>query len=280
MDYSRRILQNMYIAVDVGGTKTFAAIFNADGEKQKEIPIPTDPDYDTFVAKLIETIDELDESRDWKSMAIALPGWIDYENGIAKYFGNLGWQDIDIKHRLEAEFSKPVFIENDANLGALGEAHTGAGKGFDTVLYVTISTGIGTGVTYKGRLDLALRHSEGGAMHFVHDGEIKQWEHFASGKAFVERFNVLGKDTDDPEIWSRFAQDLSLGMGNLIAVIQPDILVIGGSMGEHLHKYLSYLQEGITSHKSPMIVMPGIVKAAHPTHAVINGAYVLASSNE
>jgi glucokinase len=150
----------------------------------------------------------------------------------------------------------------------------GAGVGYDTMLYVTLSTGIGTGATYKGELTNILRRSEGGMMRFEHNGKLMVWEKFASGKAFFEEYGLYGREDDNPEHWQAWAKDVALGFTELMAMLQPNVIVIGGSMGEHIHKYHDFLQAEVNKQRGDTVDMPIIVGAKHPDTAVINGGFV------
>ncbi len=274
---SRAMLYTMIVGIDIGGTKTLVARFNQQGEIETESEFKTDINYESFLAKLCSEITAI--ARDpstIKAIGVAAPGIMDYKTSRFKRFGNRPWRDIDLKVKLENTFNIPVSADNDANMGAVGEANLGAGVDYDEILYITVSTGIGTGITTKKTIDPALADSEGGMMVFPHEGQLKVWEKFASGKAFVERFGIMGKDTDDPEIWKTYARDLSMGIASLIAVIQPEAVIIGGSMGEHFHKYKDYLLEDIMSSKADIIDVPPIMPAKDPHRAVIYGCYVSA----
>jgi glucokinase len=265
----------MYIAIDIGGTKTLVARAGSDGAVQTEQRFATNPDYAVFCEDLIREVKALgDDPID--GIGVAAPGTMDYQTNRVRAFGNLPWKDVDIKGVLTDAFNCPVHIDNDANLGAIAEARIGAGSAFNEVLYITISTGIGIGVTSGGSIDPALADSEGGMMHFRFKGELTIWERFASGSAFVERFGAQGKDVEDPTIWKEYAQDLSLGIGSLIAVIQPEVIVIGGSMGEHLPKYQDYLTEALEATKAPIISIPPIIGASDPHRAVLKGSILAA----
>jgi predicted NBD/HSP70 family sugar kinase len=265
----------MYIAVDIGGTKTLVAAFSEDGEILRSEKKPTERDYSLFIERLKETINEVCGGEFPESICVAAPGRINYESEKVLRLGNLGWENSSVKHDLVEEFEVDVFLDNDANLGAIGEANLGAGKKYETVLYITISTGIGTGITFQGSIPIPLRKAEGGSMHFRHDGELVKWENFASGRAFVDRYGKMGKDIDDAETWTTFAEDVSLGVGSLVAVIEPDVVVIGGSMGVHLHKYHSPLVEALQKTRSSVVKIPPIMAAEAPEEAVINGCYVV-----
>ena len=264
----------MYIAVDLGGTKTLVAAYTNDGHLVRSHKTPTEKEFDQFIAKLPSEIKVVAEGESIEAIAVAAPGVIDYTNKLVRAFGNLSWENVDIVGPLAHSITDQVLIENDANLGALGESHMGAGIGHDTVLYITLSTGIGTGITYKGMIANVLRQSEGGMMRFYHEGQYKLWEAFASGKAFVERYGQFGRDDDNPEHWQAWAKDVALGVHELMAMLQPDVIIIGGSMGEHIHKYRDYLRAEISQSRSQTVKMPSLVGAKYPDTAVINGGYI------
>ena len=262
----------MYLAVDIGGTKTLIASFNESGEIVNRKKVETNTDYGQFIVELKSNIVEVCPLDEIKAIAVAVPGHVEDDNGIVEGFGNLAWQHKDIKQDL-SDLSVPVIVDNDANFGAVGEANLGAGKGKRKVLYVTISTGIGTGITIDGQIDPAMRESEGGQIILTHDGMQMPWEKFASGKAFLEHYGQQGKDVDDPAIWEEFSSNIAQGMWDLIALVQPDVVVIGGSIGEHFHKYGEFLNQAMQEFSSPVVDQPQIVQAMFPNEAVINGCY-------
>ncbi len=269
----------MYIAVDIGGTKTLVAIFNDDGECLRSQKHKTETNFERFMAQLIREIEAVAAEDRIDAIAVAAPALIDYDQGIAKSFGNLDWQNVDITSPLKQTFTDKVLLDNDANFGALGEANLGAGVGHETVLYITLSTGIGTGATFQGKLTPILRRSEGGMMQFPHDGKLTVWEKFASGKAFFEEYGLYGADDDKPEDWKAWAEDVALGLVEMMAIIQPNIIVIGGSMGVHIHKYHDFLQAAVQRNRGRTVDMPVIIGAKFPDTAVINGCYVACKQN-
>jgi predicted NBD/HSP70 family sugar kinase len=261
----------MYIAVDIGGTKTLLAKYESDGQLLDCLKFKTNTDYAAFVADLIQKISDYNQGGQAKAVAIAVPGHVN-EQGVIEGFGNLDWTDKDLVGDL-SPVNLPIILDNDANFGALGEANMGAGAGKRKVLYVTVSTGIGTGVVIDGKIDPVMQESEGGQILLNHDGKVMAWEKFASGKAFYEHYGLEGKDVDNPAIWQDFAEDIAQGMWNLIALVQPDIVVVGGSMGVHFAKYGKFLSDKLAQFESPVIDHPPIVQAKDPDNAVINGCY-------
>ncbi len=269
----------MYLSVDIGGTKTLVAVYSEVGEVINEIKFPTGDDYHQLLQNIKVKSDELvDDPDEIKSVAVAIPVPIDYKTGIAKLGHKFGWEEKNMCEDLTKLFACSVTIENDANLAALGEAILGSGKGYETVLYVTLSTGIGTGVITNGTISPVLAASEGGFFYLHHDGEQKVWEQFASGKAFTEKYGKMGSEIDDPEIWKEYASALSAGLINLINAVRPDIVIVGGGMGAHLHKYKEFLMAELEELNEPLhsYSVPDVVLADLPEEAVVHGGYLLA----
>lgn len=269
------ILSEMYIAIDIGGTKTAVAAYDENAHQLRIDKYPTNPNFQAFLKQLDEKISEIAGDDRVDAIAIGAPATIDFDTGIAKRFGNLGWENVDIVGPLKERFLNHVYIDNDANMGALGEANLGAGTGYEKMLYVTLSTGIGTGVTVNGKISPALRESEGGMMMLRNHGKLEEWEDFASGRAFVEEFGLFGKDDDNPNDWKAWAEDVSVGLVSLLAIIQPDAVVIGGSMGNFIEKYHSFLHEAVERNRGTTVDMPIILGAKDPDNAVLNGCYVV-----
>jgi predicted NBD/HSP70 family sugar kinase len=177
----------MIVAVDTGGTKTLVAVFNTDGEIVRDQKFPTPTDINDYLTQLKATIDELIAADTITCLSVALPGTI--VDGKMIWAGNLGWHDTDIRSLLSSHYDCPIVVENDANLAGLAEAR--ALKDIPRVcLYVTVSTGIGTGIITNGQIDPNFSTSESGQIMLEHDGTLERWESFASGKAIMEKYGT------------------------------------------------------------------------------------------
>lgn len=265
----------MLIAVDTGGTKTLVTGFYHDGSMTEDvIRFPTPKDQNEYIALLKDTIRNRFGNEKIEALIVALPGII--KDGVAVWCSNLGWKDFDAKTKLEEAFKDTtVLIENDANLAGLAETRI-----LDPIptssLYVTISTGIGTGVISGGQIDPGLRHSEGGHALVEFQGEMREWESFASGRAIYSDFGKYGRDITDPATWQQIADRISRGFLAVVPIIQPDIIIVGGSIGEYFEKYGQQL-EAILREKLPShIVCPHFQEAKHPDYAVLYGCYYYA----
>lgn len=262
-----------YGAIDVGGTKTLVAVFDGNGTVINQQKFPTPPEYPEFLTELDTTINTLG-SHDFQALTIAMPGSIDREHGVVHAFGNLSWRDIPVIADIEKIVHCPVLIENDANLAGLSEALLL--PEYHKVLYLTISTGIGSGIIVDGVIDPAFANSEAGDIMIEHEGELKKWESFASGRAIVAKYGKRASELDDPEAWKVIAHDFAIGMLDMIAVVQPEVIVIGGGVGSHFDKYGDFLTAELKKYENPMLPIPPVLEAKRAEEAVIYGCYALA----
>ena len=264
----------MILTIDTGGTKTLVSSFGLNGRKGSSIKFPTTHDPDEYVTQLKATVRAHYSAEDVSVIVLAIPGVID--NGIVKWCGNLPWSHIDFGKRLKDLLpGVPVYIENDAKLAGLGETRSLPSIPVSS-LYVTISTGIGAGLTVNGQLDKGLRFSEIGHIPLEYRGKVMIWEKFASGRAIVKIYHKFARDIKSPRVWRRIATRMSRGFLVVIPTIQPDIIIIGGSVGTYFDRYGHFLIEILQKHLPPHIECPKIVQATHPEEAVIYGCYYYA----
>jgi glucokinase len=142
----------MYLAIDIGGSKTLTALFSEDGNLVASKKIPTDPNYNQFLENLTGLINSNYKDHQITHCCCAVPGTIDFANGIALAFGNEDWHNIPIKRDVQQILpNAKVLIHNDAKLAALSEAVL-FGNQYQKILYLTISTGIGGGVILNGKI--------------------------------------------------------------------------------------------------------------------------------
>lgn len=264
----------MYGAVDIGGTKTLVAVFKKDGTIFEKEKFPTPEKYDEFIEELAKVAVKF-ATKDFQAIGVAAPGTINREHGIAVDFGNLPWENVHLARDIEKIFKAPVVLENDAKLAGLAEATILLPK-YKRTLYVTISTGIGIALVIDGKIDTKIGDGGGKAILLEHEGVMKPWEDFASGRAIVRRFGKRASEIDDPKIWEAISRDLAVGFIDLIAVLSPEVIVIGGGVGSHFAKYEQMLKSDLKKFEAPLLIVPPIVAAQHPEEAVIYGCYQLA----
>jgi glucokinase len=263
----------MYLGIDVGASKILFAVFEPNGKLAFEHKVETPQDYQQFLSAIRQAVQiDLKPYRCTRACC-AIPGWIDFKNGVAVGFGNLPWQNVPIRADLEKQLPGiRLLIQNDAKLAGLSEAIL-LHKKYRKVLYVTISTGIGGGVIIDGKIDSDFENFEPGQMVFDWDGKTQMWEDFASGRALKAKYGKLAGQIDDPVIWQVYVEALRLGFENMLATVQPDVVVIGGGVGAHFEKFQTYLEKELKEINNPMVPTPPLLKAQRAEEAVIYGCY-------
>lgn len=265
----------MIVTVDTGGTKTLISSFTKSGKIGKQLTYPTPKDPVKYTQVLKQALEMEYSGKPVDCVIIALPGIID--DNIAQWCPNLGWKNVDLRKALGKILGgAPIYVENDANLAGLAEARLLKPLP-DFALYVTVSTGIGTGFIDKGNISGGLRISEGGHMLVEYDGKVREWESFASGRAIKETYGKYARDITSKRAWNHIADRISRGFLAIIPLTQPDVIIFGGSIGTHFDNYGDTLAKLLDERLPPHITRPTLIQARHPEHAVVYGGYYYAS---
>jgi predicted NBD/HSP70 family sugar kinase len=267
----------MYLGIDIGGTKTLVAALSDNGEIAASVKFATPSEYADFLKELKHVVQDELPFNEFRAGCVAAPGEIDRKHGRFEEGGRLQWANIPLRHDIERFVNCPMLVENDANLAGLSEAML-LKDTHAKVLYITISTGIGTGFIVDQKIDPSMADSEGGQMMIQRGDKIVKWESFASGKAIYERYGRKASEINDRKIWKAVAEDLTVGFIDLLAVTQPDVIVIGGGVGHYLEKFHDLLVEELQKYATPLVPVPPIIKAQRPEEAVVYGCYDLARS--
>lgn len=262
---------DMLIAIDTGGTKTLIASFEKDGTRGKTVRFETPPNVEDYTTLLRATLEETFAGEPVEAICLALPGLI--KDKTALWFGNLAWKNFDAGSALQGVLGgAPLIVENDANLAGLAETRM-----LDPMptssLYVTISTGIGAGLTTHGHIDRTLGRIEVGHSVLEYEGAFQKWESFASGKAIYNTYGAFARDITSEDSWREIADRMSRGFVVLIPIIQPDTIIIGGSIGTYFSRYSEMLTHFIQERLPEYLPCPPIVQARNPEEAVVYGCY-------
>jgi glucokinase len=258
----------IFVAVDIGGTHIRAAVYEEDDPSplahQRIRSHAKEPGiYD----RLVETIRTVwPKDSPVNAIGMAAPGPLDPQAGVILTTPNIpAWQDFPLVQKLSRQFNVPVYLNNDANLAALGEWKFGAGRGHHDVLYLTVSTGIGGGVIIKDRL-LGGHHglaAELGHVTVLAGGPLcscgysGHLEALASGPAiarYVREQLKVGVESELGEIPSFNARDvaeaakrgdalarsayarageyLGIGIASFLHIFDPSIVIIGGGVSQ------------------------------------------------
>jgi glucokinase len=288
------------LAVDVGGTRTRAALVNAEGRvmHRQSLATPADQGAEAVVAAIASAcravIAECGAIPGLK-LGLCAPGPLDAKRGLALATPTIrGFTNFPLRQAVEDALGLSVTIENDGPCAALGEWRCGAGQGADNFVYVTISTGIGGGIVsegrlLRGRLGLAghIGHipikPDGGAICFC--GQPGCWEAEASGSAlqtkaraagFADLGDALSRAAAGEERGLAFADsaagDIALGLAAVIHVLSPERIVIGGGVGNALPVLGPMLRRYVDQRVLPPFRGVGILPAALGDDSGLAGA--------
>jgi glucokinase len=241
---------NRVIGVDLGGTKILAGVVDDRGqvERRREYPTPT-ASQDELLAGLDAAIEEL-LTDDIAALGFGLPSPIDQKAGRALQAVNIPLDEsVDFRGRMRERFGLPVGIENDANAAAYAEFRFGAARDVETMVMLTLGTGCGGGAVVDGKLFRGW--AEFGHMVIVHDGIPCQGtctgrghlEPYVTGVAATKlaqaefgpavdahRLVRLANEGEQRavEILDGIGRHLGSGIGTLVNIFNPELVVIGG----------------------------------------------------
>lgn len=263
----------MYLGIDIGGTKTLLGRFTKDGDLQETLKFPTPADYTEFLFLLANNVARI-TTKPWKLACVGAPGKVNHATGVVEVFGNLRWTNTPLLSNIHSIANCQVLLENDAKLAGLSEARL-LKPIPHKVLYITISTGIGGSLVIDGTLDQDLTDSEVGWMLHEHNGKVVTWESFVSGKAILKRFGKMASQITDPHVWKLISHDMALGLIDINAMVQPNIVIIGGGVGAHFAKFKKPLSDELKKYESTLVRAPKLVGAKNAEQAVLLGCYQL-----
>jgi glucokinase len=163
------------MGIDLGGTKILVAVVNAEGAivgmAKKKTKGELGPD--AVIKRIVDTAAEATTVAKISLRAIAgvgvgAPAPVDHDTGVVYSAPNLpGWDEIPLGARLQAELGAPVWVDNDVNLGTLGEFSLGAGRGCKHMVGVFVGTGVGGGIVVDGKLHRGARYAAGEVGHMI-----------------------------------------------------------------------------------------------------------------
>ena len=205
---------------------------------------------------------------DVKSIGIGIPGIMDQRTGVVPFCTNLRWRDVSILEEMKKYTDVPVYVDNDATVAGLAESVKGVSAGCKNSVFVTLGTGVGGGIILNGRV-FAGSHgvaSEIGHMVTVDGGEMCTcgkrgcWERYASASALIREGRQLcarkpgcallesvggdaaavtaksvmnlakAGDPDCVALFNNYVHHLGVGLGNLINLYDPEVIVLGGGV--------------------------------------------------
>ena len=270
----------MKIGIDLGGTKTEAILIDNHGEEKFRKRIITEKNYEGTLEGITTLVNEIEYNfKKVESIGIGMPGIVSKYTSLVKNANSIWLNGKPLKKDLEKIFNRKVNIENDANCFALSEAVDGAGKDFNVIFGVIIGTGTGGGLVINKKIHQGINQIGGEWGHTPlpnrTNNEKKHankcfcgldgcMETYVSGPGFSNIFNNINQENfDSHQIIDEFKQGsertqlalknyvdhLARGLSNVINIIDPDIIVLGGGMSN-----VPYIIENINNELKKYVV--------------------------
>lgn len=256
----------MYVSIDLGGTNTRLAVSTDKHTISKKVRFPTKDNFKDELEAMRKEIDNLAESSQLTSLCIGVPGFVDYtQNKIQKVINVPYLTGFDPSALVSGA---RIYVANDAALGGLGEAVHGVGQPYETVAYITLSTGVGGARISNKRIDTTQKHSEPGHI-IVSDSDkpsvltsqVGSWDSLASGVNFLHTYGIHPKECSDLKIWEKYGVDVARGLMSIVALWAPDVIVLGGSMAEKFGLFEDSMNKSIAMFNSGIFELPPILKS-------------------
>jgi glucokinase len=305
--------------IDLGGTKILGVVADGAGRVVAERRSPTPPGPEDALAEMAAVLDQLRAAVPGvAAVGAGVPGLVDLD-GVLRYAPNLpGFEGMQVRAGLEAVSALPVTVDNDANAAVLAEVLHGAARGRSEVLLMTLGTGIGGGIVTGGRLHRGAHGFAAEIGHITVDpdgprcacGASGHWEALASGTALgrmgrewaaqgeapgvlaraegrveaVLGYHVgaaaLAGEADGLALLRAYARAVATGLGGLVNVLDPEVVVVAGGLVELGDVLLDPIREELPAFvEAPAHrTLPRVVAAELGEHAGAVGAAALARS--
>ncbi|MDR1805190.1 MAG: ROK family protein [Clostridium sp.] len=218
-----------------------------------------------------------------ESIGLGTPGSVDKSSGLITYANNLDFHNVPAVAVLQAHFGVPVYIENDANAAALGECLAGCGGGSSSFVMITLGTGVGSGIILGGKILRGVNYAAGEMGHMViikngsrcTCGRRGCWESYCSARALIQQTKDVMMNNQSSKMWELCKDDyrnidgrtafiaarsgdaaaqrvvdnyisfLTEGVVNIINIFQPELVCIGGGVGNEGESLLVPLRRAV-----------------------------------
>lgn len=294
----------LVVGVDIGGTKVALLatdVASGDDLAQDRFPTPAESGPDAFITGLVAAIRELVASTGrhedaLRAVGVAVPGQVEFDHGRVISAGNLeGWRDVPLRDLLCRELGVPAFIEQDANVAALGERWRGGAKQMNNFVFLALGTGAGAGIVVNGRLHRGFHNAGGEVGNLVlgraalgkerrGHGHLETLiggrgirrtarrltgEHLGTGDALG-----LG-ETDDrlAPLAARAADHIAMSVIAIAAVLDPEAVIFGGGTAAAGDWFIDQVRQRVRRELDPAPAMlPSVLGEDAQLHGAVFGA--------
>lgn len=315
------------IGIDVGGMSAKGALFTSDGQLlcTKNVKTNKADGFEGTLRKLSVLANDLTKEQgvdfaDVESIGLGVPGVVNSNNGVVLRWSNFNWSDVPFAETLSRYTGKSVYIANDANVAALGEAKFGATAQYQSSILLTIGTGVGGGMVFDGKLIEGFQSAGAELGHITIRegglpcacGRLGCYEKYASASALILQTRHAMVENLQSEMWKiaegkienvdgttafkaakagdetakkvieQFVSYLSEGIADFVNILRPEAIVLGGGIANEGEALFEPLRKAVDerSYIAMDIVPLKIVGAKLGNKAGIYGAYCLAKQHQ
>lgn len=263
-------LMKYYAGIDLGGTGIKCGIVGDDGKivAMKKCPTKKSAEPKEILADMANLVIDLQKETGLKldGVGVGCPGLIDTEKGNVVYSNNLDWKNVPLVKTLGTALNLSIYVTNDANAAALGEYHCGAGKKYNSLVMLTLGTGVGSGIVFNGKL---FEGNRGAGVELGHEviriggekctcGRKGCLEAYASATALIRQAKKAMDADKSSALWKLTGDDKEKLNGETVF----DALRNGDKTAEKVvKKYTDYLAEGVAN----------VINAFHPEAILLGG---------
>ena len=310
------------IGVDLGGTNIATGVINEKneiigrGKVKTRAPRPAEAIFDSIKEAVDMAVANAGINyADVISVGIGTPGSVNKDTGAIEFSNNLQFNSVPAKQMLEERLKKPVYLENDANAAALGEAVAGSGNGVKNFVAVTLGTGVGSGIIIDGKIYRGSNFCGGEMGHMVINvdgipcncGRKGCWEKYASATALVSQAVEAMEGNKGSLLWQTCDGDLNkvegktifeaydmgdavakavvdkylyyvaVGIANVVNALQPEAVCVGGGISGQGEKILQPIRDMVKAERYSVYAekQAALLPAALGNDAGIIGAALL-----
>lgn len=310
------------IGVDLGGTNIVAGVVDdahkiiARAAVPTNIPRPADEIFDDIARICKEALLQKHIAMDEViSVGVGTPGSVNKETGMIEFANNLEFNNVPAKKMLEDRLHTTVYLDNDANCAALGEAVAGAGHGVRNFVAITLGTGVGSGIIIDGKLVVGMNFAAGEMGHQVivyngihcSCGRRGCWEKYASATALIQQTKDAMQADHDSKMWdivnnnidavngktafdgervgdetarkvvNQYVDYVACGIINIVNALQPEMICVGGGISNEGENLLQPLRRILERERYSLYAkkQTKVVKAVLGNDAGVIGAALL-----
>ena len=265
------------IGVDIGGTGIQVGVVSNEFQiiRESSIPTRTDLPFDDQLRQIVDCIIDTAKAagfseQDIESIGVGIPGIASAKTGEVIKCTNMGWYHVPFRQVFNRYLNKPVFIDNDANVAALAESVAGVSAGTSSSVFITIGTGIGSGIIINGRIWSGAHHIGGELGHVIFSlggvpctcGNRGCLERYCSATALIRMAREAVEDhpdslilrsvdmdpsrieaktvfdaarSDDPlavKVYNHYIDCLAQAIGSVVNLLDPEVIVLGGGVSK------------------------------------------------